>query len=375
MIGTASSASSAPSALRAPEPSGPGPLTARERLLRACRGQPVGQVPIWLMRQAGRYLPEYRALRSRVEFLAAVKTPDIAAEIALQPLRRFPLDAAIVFSDILMPAEAMGLRLAFEPGPSVSPPLRTRADIDRLRSPESGEGLEPIAETIRLLRREIEGRAAVIGFAGGPLTLAAYLCEGGAPGDLTALRRLLHGDPVAAHHLLEKLARVVAGSLGAQIEAGADLIVLFDTWAGLLDPRDYRTFGLPETRAIIDALRRRHPATPVVCFARGSGAHLEEMAAAGADVIGLDWTCPLGETRRRLGSRPVQGNLDPALLFAPPDILEARALAVLAEGGGTGHVFGLGHGVLPETPPEHVGRLVEIVHGYVPPSGHGPAVR
>ncbi len=354
-------------------PRSPGPLSGRDRILRACRGEVVDAVPVWLMRQAGRYLPEYRAVRARAEFLTAVKTPDLAAEIACQPLERFPLDAAIVFSDILMPAEVMGLSLTFQPGPVVSPPISQRADIERLRAPESGEGLEYIAEAVRLIRRELKERAAVIGFAGAPLTIAAYMCEGRGPGDLVAVRRLLHAAPTAAHRLLEKLARVVVGSLTAQIDAGADLVMLFDTWAGLLDPQDYRTFALSPVQAMIAALHERRPGVPIVYFARGASVHLEAIAATGADVIGIDWTCPLADVRHRLASHPVQGNLDPALLLAPPDVLESRTLTVLAEGGGVAHIFNLGHGVLPETPPEQVGRLVEIVHGYSPPPDALPA--
>jgi len=344
------------------------PLTGRERILRACRAEPVDVVPIWLMRQAGRYLPEYRAMRERIDFATLVKTPELAAEITLQPLKRFPLDAAIVFSDIMIIAEPMGLRVAFEPAPVVSPPLRSRSDIERLRAPETGEGLEYTPAAIRRLHLELAGKTALIGFAGAPLTVAAYLCEGerGRPADgsFMALRRLLHADPVAAHRLLEKLARVIAGYLVAQVEAGADLVQLFDTWAGLLDPTDYRTYGLPHVRAIIDVLHRRH--TPVIYFARSASGLLGELAETGADVIGLDWTLDLAAARRRLGSRPVQGNLDPALLLAPPEVMEARARAILAGGGGTGHIFNLGHGVPPDTLPDQVARLVDIVHRVEP---------
>jgi uroporphyrinogen decarboxylase len=345
------------------------PLTGRERILRACRGEPVDVIPIWLMRQAGRYLPEYRALRERADFVTLIKTPELAAEISLQPLKRFPLDAAIVFSDILVMAEPMGLRVTFDPAPVVSPPLRSRADIERLRAPENGEGLEYTPAAIRELRLELAGKTAIIGFAGAPLTVAGYLCGGerGRPADgsFTAFRRLLHADPGAAHRLLEKLARVTAGYLVAQVEAGADLVQLFDTWAGLLDPADYRSFGLPYVSAIIDTLHRRH--VPVIYFARGASGLLAEMEETGADVLSVDWTLDLAAVRSRLGSRPVQGNLDPALLLAPPDVMEARAHLVLAAGGGSGHIFNLGHGVPPETSPDQVARLVEIVHHAAPP--------
>ncbi len=350
-------------------PAVPHTMNGRERVLRAARGEPVDRVPIWIMRQAGRYLPEYRQVRAEVDFATAVKTPEIACELTLQPLRRFPLDAAIVFSDIMMPAEAMGMNLAFDPGPVLDPPLSTRADIERLRVPENGGGLEYIAESVLRIKRALGDSTAVYGFAGAPLTLATYMCEGRGGGkDFMALKRLLHADPMAGHHLLERLAKVVAGSLVAQIEAGADIVQLFDTWAGLLDPVDYATFGLPHLRAIVETVRRRAPGTPIVYFARHSGGMLEAIAEVGSDVIGLDWTVEMTAARRRLGRRPVQGNLDPSLLLAPPELLAERADTILAGGGGLGHIFNLGHGVHLTTPPEQVGHLVEVVHRFIPPA-------
>jgi uroporphyrinogen decarboxylase len=348
-------------------------LTGRERILRACRGEPVDRVPIWLMRQAGRYLPEYRQVREQAGFETLVKTPDLATEVTLQPLRRFPLDAAILFSDIMMPAEAMGLGLRFDPGPVISPPLRSRRDIERLKVPEDGEGLEYIPETVARLRRELGDGTALFGFAGAPLTLATYMCEGKSVGgsggkQFMALRRLLHSDPQLAHQLLERLARVITGSLLSQVKAGADVVQLFDTWAGLLDPVDFRTFGLPHVREIIDAVREKAPATPIVYFARGAGGMLEMMNETGADVIGLDWPLDLAAARRRLGPRSVQGNLDPVLLLASPELMAERARGILAAGGGRGHIFNLGHGVHLDTPPEQVARLVEVVHEFDPAS-------
>jgi uroporphyrinogen decarboxylase len=349
-------------------------LSGRERVRRAARGEPVDRVPVWLMRQAGRYLPEYRQVRAEIDFRTAVKTPEVATELTLQPLRRYPLDAAIVFSDIMMPAEAMGMNLAFDPGPVLDPPLRTRADIERLRVPENGSGLEYIAETVLRIRRAVGDETAIYGFAGAPITLATYMCEGRGGGkEFTALKRLLHADPSAAHQLLERLAKVVAGSLVAQVQAGADLVQLFDTWAGLLDPVDYATFALPHLRAIVDIVRRRAPGTPIVYFARHSGGMLDAIAETGADVIGLDWTIEISAARRALGPRPIQGNLDPALLLAPPEALAERARTILAGGGGTGHIFNLGHGVHLDTPPESVAHLVEVVHAFVPPAAPPPA--
>jgi uroporphyrinogen decarboxylase len=351
----------------------------RDRLLRAARQEPVDRVPIWLMRQAGRYLPEYRELRAQATFEAMVKNPDLATEATLQPLRRFALDAAIVFSDILMPVEPMGLGLRFDPGPIVEPAVRTRADIDRLAIPEHGEGLEYVMETLRRVKRTIGDRQALIGFAGAPVTLATYVCEGAAPGgpggakDFQRLKRLLHADPAAAHQLLERLSRVVAGALLAQVRAGADLVQLFDTWGGLLDPVDYQEFALRHVQAIVAELRRGAPGTPVIYFARGGGGLLERMAETGADVIGLDWTVELGAARTRLGPLAVQGNLDPALLQAPPDVLAERAQSILAAGGGRGHIFNLGHGVPLDTPPDRVAHLVAVVHAFPTASSAAPS--
>jgi len=345
-------------------------FSGRERILRAARNEPVDAIPIWLMRQAGRYLPEYRELRAQASFETMVKNPDLATEATLQPLRRFPMDAAIVFSDILMLIEPMGLALRFEPGPVVDPPVRTRGDIDRLATPENGAGLEYVAETVRRVRKTLGDRTALIGFAGAPVTLATYVCEGAPPPgtgggkDFTRFKRLLHADPAAAHALLERLAKVIAGSLVAQVRAGADLVQLFDTWGGLLDPLDYAEFGLPPVQSIVSELRRKAPGTPIVYFARGAGGMLERLAETGADVIGLDWMVEIGAARRRLGALAVQGNLDPALLHAPPDRLAERAQSILAGGGGQGHIFNLGHGVSLDTAPEQVAHLVATVHAF-----------
>ena len=359
----------------------PPTLTGRERILRAARREPVDRVPIWLMRQAGRYLPEYREIRAKTSFEAMVRSPDLATEVSLQPLRRFPLDAAIVFSDILVPVEPMGLSLRFDPGPIIEPAVRSRADIERLAVPENGEGLEHVAETIRRLRRGLGDRTALIGFAGAPATLATYICEGagsstagtGAGKEFRALKRLLHADPSAAHRLAERLSKVITGSLLAQIASGADVVQLFDTWAGLLDPADYASFGLPHVKSIIAELRRRAPGTPIIYFARGTGGILEALAETGADVIGLDWTIDLAAARRRLPDMAVQGNLDPALLLAPPELLIERAQAILAAGGGRGHIFNLGHGVPLDAPPEMVANLVAAVQALPVDRGGAPA--
>jgi uroporphyrinogen decarboxylase len=345
--------------------------TSRERMLAACRGERVLPVPIWLMRQAGRYLEEYREVRRRVDFLTLCKTADLAAEVTLQPLRRFELDAAILFSDIMVPVEPMGLGLEFAPGPIVEPRLATRADIERLHVPASAEGLEFAIDTVHRIRAAIGEERALIGFAGAPVTLATYMCEGRAAKDFTGLKFLMHSDAQAAHALLEKLARVVTGFLRAQVHAGCDLVQLFDTWAGLLDPFDFDEFVLPHVRAIVRELR--DTGVPVVYFCRDASTRLDQLAGIGAQVIGLDWRVDLREARRALGTLTLQGNLDPVLLLGDPDLMRQRAEQILAAGGGTGHVFNLGHGVLPGTPPEHVAELTRAVRAWRPAPAGGAA--
>jgi uroporphyrinogen decarboxylase len=342
----------------------PAAATGRERLLAACRGERAVPVPVWLMRQAGRYLKEYRAVRSRVGFLSLCKTPELAAEITLQPMRRFPLDAAILFSDIMVVVEPMGLGLDFAPGPVVDPPLRNRTDIERLRRPAAGEGLEFAIDTVRRVRRELGTERALVGFAGAPVTLATYMCEGQAAKVFSGFKSLMHSDPGAAHDLLERLGQVVAGFLRAQIEAGCDCVQLFDTWAGLLDPYDFEEFALRHVRQIVAELREC--GVPVIYFCRDTSAILHRLPEIGAQVYGLDWRLDLRAARRALAPHAVQGNLDPVLLAGDPEVLRRRTLRILEAGGGRGHIFNLGHGVLPQTPAEQVGLLVDTVHGWRP---------
>jgi uroporphyrinogen decarboxylase len=330
-------------------------------LVRACLGERVETTPIWLMRQAGRYLPEYRRVRSQFEFLTVCKTPDLAVEVTLQPIRRFGFDGAILFSDILIPVEAMGLDVQFTPGPEIHPPVRSAADVQALRRPDPTEDLSFVLETIRLLRRELPAPVSLLGFAGGPFTMAAYMVEGEASKDFIVLKSLMYREPVVFHALMEKLSLVISDYLSAQIEAGAQAIQLFDTWAGALSPRDYGEFVAPHVRRIVE--RVKTPGVPVILFGTGTGGLLELMAGTGPDVLGIDWRTSMKDARRRLGpDLPLQGNLDPAVLYAPLDIIQARAREILLDAGDHAHVFNLGHGVTPETPVEGVAELVRFVH-------------
>jgi uroporphyrinogen decarboxylase len=331
-------------------------------LVRACQGEPVETTPIWLMRQAGRYLPEYRRVRSQFDFMTVCKTPDLAVEVTLQPIRRFGFDGAILFSDILIPVDAMGLPVRFNPGPEVDSPVRTAQDVQALRRPDPSVELSFVLETLRILRRELPAEVALIGFAGGPFTLAAYMVEGESSKDFLLLKSLMYREPVIYHALMEKLSLVVSDYLSAQVEAGAQAVQLFDTWSGILSPRDYREFVLPHVRRIVE--RVKTPGVPFILFGVGTGGLLELMKESGADVIGIDWRTSMKEARRRLGpDQPLQGNLEPAVLYAPLEIIRERAREILMEVGLKGpHVFNLGHGITPETPIEAVAELVRCVH-------------
>ena len=321
-----------------------------------------------MMRQAGRYLPQYRAVRSQTTFLGLCKTPDLACEVTLQPIDEFGMDAAILFSDILVPLEAMGMRLEFtEEGPKLPDTVRDAAAIDRLVVPDPEEKTGFVMEAIRRIKKALGGRVPLIGFAGAPLTLAAYAVEGGGSTQYTNLKRLLHATPADAHRLLEKLADTVALYLEAQLAAGAEALQLFDTWAGILAPPEFREFAARHASAVFSKLRAsptwaRTGGVPLVYFVNGGFPFLEEMRAVGPDVVGLDWKMDIGMARARLGATPVQGNLDPTILFSEPAVIERRVKEILAAAGPVGHVFNLGHGVLPPTNPEHVRAMVEAVH-------------
>ena len=332
-----------------------------DRFLRACWRQPVDRPPLWIMRQAGRYLPEYREMRTRVDFLTLCRTPELAVEASLQPLRRFGLDAAIIFSDILLPLEALGVELKFDPGPRLSRTVRTRAEVEALRPRPIIETTPYVGEAIAMLRRELDGLAPVIGFCGAPFTLAAYLAEGESRGGFGAVKAMLHRDPDALTRLLEVLADLAADSLNLQIRSGAQAVQIFDSWAGVLSPADYREFALPAVQRLVRGLKR--DGVPVIYFAVAAGHVLEDAALTGAHVLGVCWRTPLDEARSRTrGLVALQGNLDPHALFGAPDRVAQRALEVLdAAGDAPGHIMNLGHGILPETPLASVEALVAAV--------------
>ncbi|WP_348759927.1 uroporphyrinogen decarboxylase [Candidatus Methylocalor cossyra] len=341
--------------------------------LRALRRQPVQRTPVWLMRQAGRYLPEYRRVRERAgSFMRLCTTPELACEVTLQPLERFRLDAAILFSDILTLPDAMGLGLEFVEGegPRFQKPLRQISDIDQLPIPDPERELRYVTDTVRLVRRHLSGRVPLIGFSGSPWTLATYMVEGGGSRDFRRVKGLLYEYPRAAHALLSKLAEAVALYLDAQIAAGVDAIMVFDTWGGVLSAAHYRQFALAYAQRALEGVRRRGGEAPVpaILFTKGGGQWLEAMAASGYDALGLDWTADLGEARRRVGHRvALQGNLDPLVLYAPEAVIRTEVKQILQQfGPGSGHVFNLGHGVDPGVDPARVGCLVDAVHEFSP---------
>jgi len=332
------------------------------RFLDACRGLPVDRTPVWLMRQAGRYLPEYMRVREKCSFLQLCKTPDLAARVTLQPVDILGVDAAILFSDILIPLEPMGMRLDFVPGPVFEDPVRTLDHVERLRIPVMEEEVPFVLETIRLLRRELEGRVPLIGFGGAPFTLACYMVEGKGSKDFAALKKMMYSAPEIYSALMDKITTMLIGYLNAQITSGAQAIQLFDTWGGILSPSDYERYALPYTTRVISGIRT--DGVPIIHFVKGAGAMLECVGKAGGDVLGLDWHTGLGKARDILGPDvAVQGNLDPTLLYGPKPLIEAEVKRILEENRGRpGHIFNLGHGILPDTPPENASFMVECVH-------------
>jgi uroporphyrinogen decarboxylase len=340
-----------------------------DRLLRALLRQPVDVTPVWIMRQAGRYLPEYRAVREKAgDFKTLCTTPELACEVTLQPLRRFPLDAAILFSDILTIPDAMGLELFFTEGegPQFRKPVRTMADVDALPVPDPEVELRYVMDAVRLIRRELDGKVPLIGFAGSPWTLATYMVEGGGSKEFALVKRMLFDQPALMHRLLDVLARAVTAYLNAQVAAGAQALMLFDTWGGALSPRDYKEFSLQYMERIVHGLTREHEGrrVPVILFTKNGGQWLEAMAASGCDALGIDWTTDLGDARARVGSRvALQGNMDPSILYASANRIRSEVAAVLASyGNGSGHVFNLGHGIHQHADPERVAVAVDAVH-------------
>ncbi|TDR73501.1 uroporphyrinogen decarboxylase [Paludibacterium purpuratum] len=337
--------------------------------LRALLKQPVEHTPIWMMRQAGRYLPEYRATRARAgSFLALCKNPELACEVTLQPLDRFPLDAAILFSDILTVPDAMGLGLYFAEGegPKFERPLRDETAIRQLAAPDPEDELGYVMDAVRTIRQALDGRVPLIGFSGSPFTLACYMIEGGGSDDFRHTKAMLYSRPDLLHRILSVNADAVTAYLNAQIRAGAQAVQIFDTWGGALTRSAYLEFSLPYMQRIVDGLIREHDGRRVPCilFTKGGGQWLEAMADAGADALGLDWSTDIADARRRVGERvALQGNLDPCVLFAAPEAIEAEVAKILASfGSGNGHVFNLGHGISQHVDPAHAAVLVDAVH-------------
>ena len=345
------------------------PRPRNDTFLRALRREPTPYTPVWIMRQAGRYLPEYNETRARAgSFLQLCRDPDLATEVTLQPVSRFPLDAAIVFSDILTIPDAMGLGLEFVEGegPRFQRPLREEWEIRNLTPPDPAVHLRYVLDTVAQVRKALADELPLIGFSGSPFTLACYMIEGRGGTDFLTVKKMLYREPALLHAVLEVNSRAVADYLNAQIESGAQAIMLFDTWGGILTPQAYETFSLRYIREVLSSLHAEYDGEPIptIVFTKGGGLWLEQIAASGCDAIGLDWTIDIGEARARVGGQvALQGNLDPAVLLSTPEVIEAEVAAVLAAfGPGTGHVFNLGHGVSQYTPPEHVKALVHAVH-------------
>lgn len=340
-----------------------------DRFLRALLKQPVDVTPVWMMRQAGRYLPEYRASRASAgDFMSLCKNPQFACEVTLQPLDRYPLDAAILFSDILTIPDAMGQGLYFETGegPRFRKTVSTLADIEALPIPDAQQDLGYVMDAVSTIRRELNGRVPLIGFAGSPWTMATYMVEGGSSKDFRKSKAMLYDNPQAMHLLLDKLAQSVTSYLNGQILAGAQAVQIFDSWGGSLSSAAYQEFSLAYMRKIVNGLIRENDGrkVPVIVFTKGGGLWLESIADIGADTLGLDWTCDIGEARQRVGSKvSLQGNMDPTVLYARPEAIRQEVARILASyGSGTGHVFNLGHGITPEVDPANAGAFINAVH-------------
>ncbi|CEG57608.1 uroporphyrinogen decarboxylase [Legionella fallonii] len=339
--------------------------------LRALRRQPVERTPVWIMRQAGRYLPEYRKTREKAgDFLSLCKNPELACEVTLQPLRRFSLDAAILFSDILTIPDAMGLGLYFSEGegPCFSRPIRDVDAINDLVVPDSADSLSYVMSAARLIRREMPEELPLIGFSGSPWTLGCYMVEGGSSRDFKRILKLVYTEQEAAHLLLHKLALSVSDYLIEQIKAGVNAVMLFDTWGGVLTPANYRDFSLRYMQLIINKIKAYNSDVPIILYTKGGGLWLEPMAATGCDALGVDWTCDLHSARQRVGDKvALQGNLDPCVLLSSEQNIRQQVEQVLQSfGHGNGHVFNLGHGITPDVPPEHVAVMIDAVREFSP---------
>ncbi|HCG8570509.1 uroporphyrinogen decarboxylase [Vibrio parahaemolyticus] len=341
-----------------------------DRYLRALLKEPVDYTPVWMMRQAGRYLPEYKATRAQAgDFMSLCKNAELASEVTLQPLRRFPLDAAILFSDILTIPDAMGLGLRFAAGegPVFDNPITCKADVEKIGLPDPEGELQYVMNAVRQIRKDLNGDVPLIGFSGSPWTLATYMVEGGSSKAFTKIKKMMYAEPQTLHLLLDKLADSVIDYLNAQIKAGAQSVMVFDTWGGVLTPRDYNLFSLQYMHKIVDGLIRENEGrrVPVTLFTKNGGMWLEQIAATGCDAVGLDWTINIADAKARIGDKvALQGNMDPSMLYASPERIREEVAGILEGFGdaGTGHVFNLGHGIHLDVPPENAGVFVEAVH-------------
>ncbi|MDH5394352.1 MAG: uroporphyrinogen decarboxylase [Gammaproteobacteria bacterium] len=340
-----------------------------DRFIRALLKQPVDQTPVWMMRQAGRYLPEYKATRAKAgDFLTLCKTPELATEVTIQPLDRYPLDAAILFSDILTIPDAMNLGLYFSEGegPKFSKPIKTQADVDQLFVPEMDGELSYVMDAVSMIHRELDGRVPLIGFTGSPWTLATYMVEGGSSKDFGKVKGMMYSQPKMMHQILDVLAKTIIQYLNAQIAAGAETVMIFDTWGGALSTRDYKDFSLNYMQQIVDGLDREKDGKkiPVIMFTKGGSQWLEAQADIGVDALGLDWTIDIGEARKRVGDKvALQGNMDPCVLYSTPERIRQEVASILESyGTGTGHVFNLGHGIHQHIDPENAGAFINAVH-------------
>jgi uroporphyrinogen decarboxylase len=342
-----------------------------DRYIRALLKQPVDATPVWMMRQAGRYLPEYKAVRKEAgDFMAVCTNPELACEVTLQPLRRFKLDAAILFSDILTIPDAMGLGLYFEAGegPKFKHPIKSLADVKKLPNPDPEIELKYVMDAVRTIRKNLKGSVPLIGFSGSPWTLATYMIEGGSSKAFTKIKKMAFAEPQTLHLLLDKVADSVTTYLNAQIAAGAQSVMIFDTWGGVLSPRDYKLFSLQYMEKIVAGLTREYEGNkvPVTLFTKNGGMWLESIAATGCDALGLDWTIDIADAKARVGDKvALQGNMDPSILYASKERIEQEVQDILAGfGAGEGHVFNLGHGIHLDVPPENAGYFVDAVHKY-----------
>ncbi len=338
-----------------------------DTFLRALRKEPVSYTPVWMMRQAGRYLPEYRETRGRAgDFMSLCKNPQLACEVTLQPLERFPLDAAILFSDILTIPDALGFGLYFETGegPKFRKPCRDRKAIESIPDVDIESELSYVTDAVKVIRSELKGRVPLIGFSGSPWTLATYMVEGGSSKDFRGIKALIYREPETLHLLLSRLSADVMTYLIAQIKAGAQAVQIFDTWGGALNPQTYQQFSLQYMEQIVAGVRAASPETPIILFTKGAGLWLEHLAGAGADAVGLDWAIDIADARSRIGDKvALQGNLDPSTLYAPKETIRSEVARVLAGyGKGSGHVFNLGHGIHLDIEPEKAGYFIECVH-------------